>query len=439
MAHLTEQLRHRLLARSLPPKEIIAAVEHIRTCASCRDSIIALRSSRPGSLDDEILPDMRKEQHPSDDSLAAFVDDDVKPAHRAIIENHIAECAVCREIVSDLQPFRNELQRTAPRQFAPVSAKAPRRRAHTSRYSAEQDWTSFGRKKSWLVNWLGWSKRPFWFGVAIAATTLLVFAAVVELRLPSPLVFANRKANGEPAKQFAVLDRDHQAQFGTDGTLKTGRVLSQVDLDALDRLCIDALRNEPLEAAPALAALKSATPVWRGQQAGPTSPMRVIRPVRTLIQPGHASFQWTLATDAQRYTVHVIDDQTQDEVAVSPPIVVDAKSSILAWSSEADLSPGKRYRWYVEAVTNGQQIDVPGIEDPPARFAILSQRELDHLNDLKKANRGDLLIDGLLELHTGLLDDAQDDFQSLLNEAGQTPAGRAFLKQLINGIEKLRE
>ncbi|MBV8215987.1 MAG: hypothetical protein JOZ08_22450, partial [Verrucomicrobia bacterium] len=72
-------------------------------------------------------------------------------------------------------------------------------------------------------------------------------------------------------------------------------------------------------------------------------------------------------------------------------------------------------------------------------FAILGGKELAQLNELKKANREDLLIDGLLELHTGLLDDAQADFQSLLEEANQTPEGKDLLKRLLSGIERLRE
>jgi hypothetical protein len=438
MAHLTKQQRHRLLARSLPPAEIVAAVEHVRTCASCRDDLIALRSNKPGSLDDEISPDMRAEQHPSDDSLAAFVDDDVKPVNRPFFENHIAECEVCREIVFDLRRFRDELQGTAPKLFMPSSEKGPRG-GGPSRYATGPDLNSSRRKRSPLFKWLAWFKRPFWFTIAIAATALLVFAAFVELKLSAPRELATRKTNGQASRQFAVVDRDHETQIGSDGTLKTGRLLPQVDLDTLNRLCIDALRNQPLEPAPALAALKRATPVWRGQPALPIASIRVIRPVRTLIQPGRVSFRWTLGTNAQSYTVHVVDDETQDEVAASPPILPEAKSSILAWSPEAPLSPGKRYRWYVAAVANGQEIDAPGIADSPARFAILSENELDHLNELKKANPGDALIDGLLELRTGLLDDAQDDFHSLLDEASQTPDGRVLLRRLIEGIEELKQ
>ena len=86
-----------------------------------------------------------------------------------------------------------------------------------------------------------------------------------------------------------------------------------------------------------------------------------------------------------------------------------------------------------------QEIDAPGLEEPRAKFSVLSEGELAHLNELKKANRGDHLINGLLNLRAGLLDDAQDDFRRLLVEPSQTPEGKAFLRRLIEDIEKLRE
>jgi hypothetical protein len=72
MAHLTEQLRHGLLARWLSPAETVAALEHVQTCTSCRDDLIALRSEKPASLDDQILPPVSGEQHLSADLLAAL-------------------------------------------------------------------------------------------------------------------------------------------------------------------------------------------------------------------------------------------------------------------------------------------------------------------------------------------------------------------------------
>jgi len=213
-------------------------------------------------------------------------------------------------------------------------------------------------------SWLLWLMQPFAIGVAVTATALLILAALAGFRVSSPLQFA--------------------------------------------------LRNESLQASPAVAALKSASQVWRGS--GKAAPMRVIRPMRTLIQSGPTTFQWTTAGRTTSYTVHVVDDQTQEEAATSLQIS-PASSAVCAWTDPVSLTPGKRYRWYVTAIINEQEIDAPGIEEPRAKFSVLSESELTHLDELKKTNRGDHLVNGLLNLRAGLLDDAKDDFQSLIGRA----------------------
>jgi hypothetical protein len=49
------------------------------------------------------------------------------------------------------------------------------------------------------------------------------------------------------------------------------------------------------------------------------------------------------------------------------------------------------------------------------------------------------LIDGLLDLQVGLLDDAEADFQALLEEPSQTSEGKTLLRRLVQGAEKLKE
>jgi hypothetical protein len=98
-----------------------------------------------------------------------------------------------------------------------------------------------------------------------------------------------------------------------------------------------------------------------------------------------------------------------------------------------------RYRWYVTAVRNDQEIDAPGVEEPQAKFAELSQGEVAQLNTSKREIGSDRLLDGLLNLKAGLLDDAQADFESLLAEPGQTSAAKDLLNRMIGEIRRLKE
>jgi predicted anti-sigma-YlaC factor YlaD len=434
MDHLSTQMQRRLLGRALKRREMVAATQHLRECESCREDLIALRQRGPGSLLEQILPETRIGDHPSEDLLAAFVDNDIASEDHAFVEDHIAGCDVCGEALSDLNFFRSELQQMPSKQYLPAQETKTRSR------SAQGSTKPF--KHPAFFNWLHWFKEPFGFGFAIAAAACLILLAIVGVRISLPQRFPLQTASHTSTNRLAIVDGGRQVQFGLDGMIELGVVLPKVDLDALNRLCMCAFQNEPLQTAPALDALKSVAPTWRGQQSLRTTTVKLIRPVRTLIKPGHTMFQWTASRDAKSYTVHVIDDQTQEEVAASPPILPVANASISAWSVgsvKAPLLPGKRYRWYVAALVNDEEMDSPGIELPPAKFSVLSEGELAHLNELERASQGDLLLEGLLDLRSGLLDDAQDQFEGLLEDPNQTSAGKVFLRRLIEDIASLKE
>jgi hypothetical protein len=118
---------------------------------------------------------------------------------------------------------------------------------------------------------------------------------------------------------------------------------------------------------------------------------------------------------------------------------MDATTCKWTIPESTSLTFGKRYRWYVTAVSNDQEIDAPGIEEPQAKFAVLSEEELAQLNASKKEVRGDRFVEGWLNLKAGLLDDAQADFESLLADPAQTSAAKDFLNRVIGEIRRLKE
>jgi hypothetical protein len=432
MDHLSAQMAHRFLARALKQHEIVAATQHLRVCEYCRENVIILRRNRPVSLLDQILPGTSAEDHPGEHLLAAFVDDDLKPLDCVLIENHVRECYICRAALSDLRSFRDELKQMPVKQYLPAQEPATRPITVWPRHSAGQESTGF-------FNWLRWFTQPFVIGAAVTAAATLILVAFVSLTRLSPPQFAAHETGGKPTSECKLLDNTREIRFDWGGIINLGSTLPEADLDAVQRICVAALRNEPLPPSPALVYLKSATTIWRGQQSGASVPLKIIRPTRTLIKPGRANFQWRTATGVQSYTVHVVDDETQEEVVTSPPIFSSANASVCEWSEGGSLSPGKRYRWYVATVVNDQEIDVPQAEEPPARFSVLSEEELARLNEADQANQGDQLIDGLLDLQVGLLDDAEADFQALLDEPSQTSEGKTLLRRLVQGAEKLKE
>ena len=159
-----------------------------------------------------------------------------------------------------------------------------------------------------------------------------------------------------------------------------------------------------------------------------------------MVESVRPTFRWTAASGATGYVVHVIaDDRSQEEVATSPVIIPTTNATVCQWEESTALNPGKRYRWYVAATIQDQEVDAPGIEQAQAKFAELSAEALTNLNVLRKSAQGDRLIGGLLNLNSGLLDAAQGDFEILLADPGQSANAKTFLQGMITEIGRLKE
>ena len=171
MAHLTEQLRRGLLARSLSPTESIAAVEHLRSCDLCRDDLIALRANKLDSVGDQILPAAPGEQHPPDDLLAAYVDNALEPLQKDHVKDHLRRCNLCSEIVVDLVNFKTELERLPVKKYA---SDVQRRKEH-SQHQQPRPQELWGRAVEWLT-------KPLVVGGAFAVA-LVIIAGLVSTRL----------------------------------------------------------------------------------------------------------------------------------------------------------------------------------------------------------------------------------------------------------------
>ena len=428
MDHLSAQLQHRFLARLLSPEETLEVIKHLRECDVCREKLSALRSSKPGSVADTVLPEMPAEGHPSADSLGAYLDDDLSRSDQADLEEHLRTCELCQKALADLKAFREELLQSLAKEYAPdTNTTRSSRAGFGSRLSSQ------GKPR-----FLDWFTQPLVYAGVAAVATLIVVLGIVIVRSPETLRIGG---NG----QVAVADGSHRISVGPNGITNPPAGLSAEALTALNDVAAPILKNEPPSLSPALkdnlAALKRAPSVLLGQPAN-TVPFRVISPVRTWIESARPTFKWTKATGATGYVVHVIvDDGSQEEAATSPVIIPAADATSCQWvpAESTALSSGKRYRWYVAATIKDQEVDAPGIEQAQAKFALLSEQAMARLNALKKGVQGDRLLDGLLNLNAGLLDDAQRDLEYLLADPGQSTNAKDFLRGVISEIQRLKE
>ncbi|HTD15732.1 MAG TPA: zf-HC2 domain-containing protein [Chthoniobacterales bacterium] len=428
MDHLSPQLQHRFLARLLSPEDTLEVIKHLPECDVCREKLSALRSNKPGSVADTILPEMPAEDHPLADSLGAYLDDDLSRPDKADLDEHLRTCEVCQKALADLKAFREELMQSPAQEYAP--ATDPTRSSGAGLGSR-----LFSQGKP---RFLDWFTQPFVYAGVAAVAALIVVFGIVIVRSPETLGIGG---NG----QVAVADGSHLISVGPKGITNPPAGLSAEVLTVLNNVAAPILQNEPPSFSPALkdnlAALKRAPSVLLGQPSN-TVPFQVISPVRTWVESARPTFKWTKATNATGYVVHVIvDDGSQEEAATSPVIIPASDATSCQWvpAKSTALSSGKRYRWYVAATIKDHEVDAPGIEQAQAKFALLSDQAMARLNTLKKGVRDDRLLDGLLNLNAGLLDDAQREFEYLLADPGQSINAKDFLRRVIAEIQWLKE
>ena len=437
MDHLSLQLQHRFLARLLSPEETLEVIRHLRECDVCREKLSALRSNKPGSVADTILPEIPAEGHPSADSLGAYLDEDLSRPDKADLEEHLRTCELCQKALADLKSFREELLQSPAQEYAPVaktsrsSGAAPRPPRDYGATSSER-WLFSQRKERFL----DWFNQPLVYGGVAAVAALVVVFGIVVIRSPETLGI-----NGDG--RVTISDGGHRIVVGPNGITNPPAGLPGEVLTALNNVAATILKEEPPALSPTLkdnlTALKRAPSTLLGQPSGAV-PFQVLSPVRTMVESVRPTFRWTAASGATGYVVHVIaDDRSQEEVATSPVIIPTTNATVCQWEESTALNPGKRYRWYVAATIQDQEVDAPGIEQAQAKFAELSAEALTNLNVLRKSAQRDRLIDGLLNLNAGLLDAAQGDFEILLADPGQSANAKTFLQGMITEIGRLKE
>jgi len=437
MDHLSLQLQHRFLARLLSPEETLEVIRHLRECDVCREKLSALRSNKPGSVADTILPEIPAEGHPSADSLGAYLDEDLSRPDKSDLEEHLRTCELCQKALADLKSFREELLQSPAQEYAPVaktsrsSGAAPRPPRDYGATSSER-WLFSQRKERFL----DWFNQPLVYGGVAAVAALVVVFGIVVIRSPETLGI-----NGDG--RVTISDGGHRIVVGPNGITNPPAGLPGEVLTALNNVAATILKEEPPALSPTLkdnlTALKRAPSTLLGQPSGAV-PFQVLSPVRTMVESVRPTFRWTAASGATGYVVHVIaDDRSQEEVATSPVIIPTTNATVCQWEESTALNPGKRYRWYVAATIQDQEVDAPGIEQAQAKFAELSAEALTNLNVLRKSAQRDRLIDGLLNLNAGLLDAAQGDFEILLADPGQSANAKTFLQGMITEIGRLKE
>jgi hypothetical protein len=427
MAHLTEQLRHGLLARSLSPAETVAALEHVQTCTSCRDDLIALRREKPGSLDDQILPPVSGEQHLSADLLAAYADDDLRPAERASIADHLRTCSFCRGIALDLRNFREELLQLPAKDFGP-GLQGNREQGQHRLQNLQTVWDRVAE----------WFFKPVILGTAFAA------ALAIIVGLASTQLFYR-----PPGQSQVILDtiRDGSLTFRVTAGGQITPISNQLPDDAVAVLTssiLDLVRSSlpsvhamrgPSETPEATTnGYSAATKLPAGEYFFSRSifgaivalpratPDPDVQPNGIVIRDQMPVLSWSPLSDGSSNQTLKLRDCATDQLIIE----TELPGNIHSFSIPVFLAHGSFYFWQV---TDNAAKGGPG-KTASGRFKLISDRDLQSLSS--PAALSSHLLKGFLLARAGLFAEADSELTKLAAANPKSPT-------IVSALNYVRE
>ena len=103
--------------RNLAPAELLGADDHLAGCGECRRLVESALDNDAMGLYAGLAEGAAVGQHLSFDQSAAYVDGLMTGAERRMIEDHLASCARCAPLTTDLRAFRNEIATELEREY----------------------------------------------------------------------------------------------------------------------------------------------------------------------------------------------------------------------------------------------------------------------------------------------------------------------------------
>jgi predicted anti-sigma-YlaC factor YlaD len=426
MPHLTEQLRHGLLARSLPPAETVAAIEHVRTCASCRDDLIALRRDKAGSLDDQILPALADEEHPPADLLAGYADGDLRPNERASVTEHLSTCNFCREIVLDLGNFRNELLQLPAKESRP-GLQGNREHSQRGHQNLPAVWDRVAE----------WFFKPVILGTAVAAIFVITVGLIstqlfhrppeqsqvaVDTIQDGSLTF-RVTANGQITPSSTQLPEDAVAVL-TSSILELARA-SLPSVQAMRGLSETPAANTT--ASPAAMKLPAGDYFFSRSIFGAivalprATPDPDVQPNGIVIRDPTPVLSWSSLSDGSSNQTLTVQDCATDQIVVE----TELPGNIHSFSIPVSLARGSFYFWQVtDHATTGPGKTVSG------RFKLISDRELQSLSS--PAGLSSHLLQAFLLARAGLFAEADSELTALAASNPKSPT-------IVSALSYVRE
>jgi len=345
-AHITDEQIAQFRDRTLPPAALLELDEHVAECAACRDRLAsgANAFSEVRTLRADVAGHLEHQE------IVACSEGMASPEQRA----HLQQCSMCQAEVQDLSRFRTELHDTP---------RAPRKAQVVS-----------------IASWKKWT-----LPAAIAAAVLLIAGGA--------LWNARRR---QPLEQAAVT---------APKTVEAA--LPPVEQASLDR----AVAANRFDRAPILDQLIVKPGTLLGSKSEAAT-LDLLSPVGTTVLSDRPTMRWTPLAGATSYVVAIFDTKFE-KIAESPA------QTGTDWQVASALPRGQVLIWQVTAEVRGKRVRAPQPPAREARFEVVPEEVANHINAIAQQHPGDSLLRAVLYANAGALDEAEEALRAMDFATGQ--------------------
>lgn len=433
-------------------KEVRAIDAHLATCAACREAVREAVSGAAMSLAQKLTLSAGESACLNVDMLVRTLRGEADAAEMEMVNAHTEVCAHCADNLASLRTLYQQREIAAPVVAPPSSGWARWREwlfVSPHRWFALQasGVAAVAAVTALLILWM--TTRPLQQQVVELQGQLRntndalqkQVAAITDLKTQHAHL---QKRNEEMQQKYSVAAKTVnklQTQLATvqkqassssqilltlndgGGQLAVDRQGHYVRMEPLPSAVKDALKNQRVKPPVLLAALIGGQGILRsGTSEG--IPFALYSPVGTVVRSDHPTFRWQSLDGATSYTVTVVDEANDKTAAKSEPLTGTE------WTTLQPLKRGSVYRWFVTALKDGQEIQSPNKAGVVAKFKVLEQKKAEELESAKKKYAHSHLTLGILYVQAGLLDEAEQEFQTLADANPKSPIARKLLQSV---------
>ncbi|HEV8423189.1 MAG TPA: hypothetical protein VGQ40_07580 [Chthoniobacterales bacterium] len=373
---------------------------------------------------------MNAQRHLTSEECAAWWERTLEPKRLLETSDHLQACAVCREELLGARPAKTSNAGVSYEEFVawmegnvdPIGRRDLRERLNNSPGASAElaDLRRFREEMNQLP--------AHDYSLAEAAPGRSSWILPIAAGLAVSLAFLWWNNTQFERRGVALQDAGKRIVVGEDGSVLALGPLPE-DLRHALREAIS-LGRAPI--APAVVELRGTREALAGAaEAG--KGFRVLDPIGTLVETPQPILHWSQAEGATGYRVNLVS-QKGGAVANSP--LLDGRTQ--EWKPEQPLRADETYEWEVEALRGGEMMaKAPAPPEPEARFAVLPNDKRDDLEKLRAKFGRSHLIMGLAYARTGLLAQAQSEFEQLTKENPQSELAKNLRASLANAHPKV--